>query len=126
MLADIHYLVLEGGGIRCAWQAGFISALEAKTGFRPQAISAVSASTAVACAMVACRIEFALNCFKAAMAKNRKNIYVSHLFRRRPVFPHAPIYRNALLGAFDQSALENLHSGPDIQVLVTRTSPHLH
>jgi predicted acylesterase/phospholipase RssA len=125
MLGAIKYLVLQGGGIRCAWQAGFITALESDASFRPTAISAVSASTAVACAMVSHRLEFALECFKAAIAGNKKNIYVSHLFKRRPVFPHAAIYRDVLLRAFDQSALRTLHAGPNIQVLVTRTSPKL-
>jgi predicted acylesterase/phospholipase RssA len=124
-LQDIQYLVLQGGGIRCAWQAGFITALESTQSFRPAAISAVSASTAVACAMVSRQLEFALDCFKAAISGNKKNIYVSHLFLRRPVFPHAAIYRNALLRVFDQSTLKTLHDGPDIQVLVTRTSAKL-
>jgi len=98
---------------------------EAEGSFRPEAISAVSASAAVACAMVCRRLEFAVDCFKAAMAKNAKNIYLSHLFKRQRIFPHAVIYREGLLRAFDESALEKLYAGPDIQVLVTRTSPKL-
>src|SRR5262249_52841623 len=58
-------------------------------------------------------------------AKNAKNIYLSHLFKRQRIFPHAVIYREGLLRAFDESALEKLYAGPDIQVLVTRTSPKL-
>jgi len=71
------------------------------------------------------RLESAVDCFKAAIQKNRKNIYLSHLISRKRVFPHAMIYRNALLQLFDQGALQDLYAGPNIQVLVTRTSPKL-
>jgi predicted acylesterase/phospholipase RssA len=123
MLEKFKYLVLQAGGTKCAWQAGFLTALEAEGSFRPEAISAVSASSAVACAMVCRRLEFAVDCFKAAIARNAKNIYLSHLFTRQRVFPHALIYCEGLLRAFDEGALEKLHAGPDIQVLVARTSP---
>jgi predicted acylesterase/phospholipase RssA len=125
MLKHIKYLVLQAGGTKCAWQAGFLAALETQNSFMPETISAVSASVAVACAMACRRLEFAVDCFKAAMAENRKNVYISRLFSSQAVFPQAMIYREALLRAFDQSALEQLHEGPDIQVLVARTSPRL-
>jgi predicted acylesterase/phospholipase RssA len=125
MLEGFKYLVLQAGGTKCAWQAGFLTALEAEGSFGPEAISAVSASSAVACALVCRRVEFAVDCFKVAMADNKKNIYFSRLLRGQSVFPQAAIYRDALLRAFDQSALEALHAGPAIQLLVTRTSPKL-
>jgi predicted patatin/cPLA2 family phospholipase len=125
VLEDIKYLVLQGGGIRCAWQAGFVAALEGERPIRPHAISAVSASSAVACAIVCRRLEFAVNCFKAAIESNKKNIYLTRLLRGDRVFPQAEIYRNTLLQVFDQAALEELYAGPDIQVLVTRTSAKL-
>jgi predicted acylesterase/phospholipase RssA len=125
MLEQFKYLVLQAGGTKCAWQAGFLAALDAEGSFRPEAISAVSASSAVACAMVCRRLEFAVDCFKAAMAMNRKNIYLSNLLKKRRVFPHAVIYREGLLRAFDQRAMETLCTGPDIKILVTRPSPKL-
>ena len=125
MLEDIKYLVLQGGGIRCAWQAGFVAALEGERPIRPYVISAVSASSAVACAMVCGRLEFAVNCFKAAIASNKGNIRLTRILRGDRIFPHAEIYRRALLQVFDQAALRKLYAGPDIQVLVTRTSAQL-
>ena len=124
-LEDFRYLVLQAGGTKCAWQAGFLTALEEESSFRPEAISAVSASSAVACAMVCRRLEFAVDCFKAAIAQNRNNIYLSHVVKRKRVFPHATIYRKALLRAFDESALQRLHAGPNIRILVARPSPKL-
>ncbi len=125
MLEEIKYLVLQGGGIRCAWQAGFVAALESEKPILPCVISAVSASSAVACAIVCRRLEFAVYCFKAAIESNKRNIGLTRIFTRDSAFPHAEIYRTALLQVFDQAAVNKLHAGPDIQILVTRTSAKL-
>src|SRR5260370_7339894 len=125
MVGGVKCVVLQGGGIGCAWEAGFVAALEGERPIRPYVISAVSASSAVACAMVCGRLEFAVNCFKAAIAGNRGNIRLTRILRGDRIFPHAEIYRRALLQVFDQAALRKLYAGPDIQVLVTRTSAQL-
>jgi predicted acylesterase/phospholipase RssA len=125
VLEDIKYLALQGGGIRCAWQAGFIAALQDKGPFQPSAISAVSASSAVACALVAHRLKFAVSCFKAAIERYKKSSHLSRSLRGERIFPHAEIYRSVLLQVFDQIAMEKLHAGPDIHVVVTRTSASL-
>ncbi len=121
MLEQVKHLVLEGGGIKCTWQAGFISVLNEESCIRPDFISSVSASSAIACAMTTGRLEWAIECFKACIANNKKNIYLSNLFGDRPVFPHAAIYRETLIRIFDQPAIEALYSGPEIHVLLTRT-----
>ncbi|HTD24659.1 MAG TPA: patatin-like phospholipase family protein [Terriglobales bacterium] len=125
MLEQVKHLVLEGGGIKCTWQAGFISVLNEESRIRPDFISSVSASSAIACAMITGRLEWAIECFKACIANNKKNIYLSNLFGDQPVFPHAAIYRETLIRIFDQSAIEALYSGPEIHVLLTRTSSSL-
>jgi predicted patatin/cPLA2 family phospholipase len=125
MREEIKYLVLQGGGIRCAWQAGFIAAFERKKPIRPNAISAVSASSTVACALVCRRLEFGVDCLKAAIAKKRRETFVGRVIRGQRIFPHADIYRNAVMRTFDQSSMETLFAGPDIQVLVTRTCANL-
>lgn len=125
MLENIEYLVLQGGGIRCAWQAGFVAVLERQGPIRPQGIVAVSASCAVACAIACRRLEFAVNCFKAAIDESRKETHLSRILRGGRLFSHADIYRNALLQVFDQASMERLHAGPEIQVLITRTSAEL-
>ena len=125
MRREINYLVLQGGGIRCAWQAGFIAAFERASPIRPWAISAVSASSTVACALVCRRLEFAVDSFKAAIARKAKNTFVTRMLKGQGILPHADIYRNAVLRTFDQAAMENLFAGPDIQILVTRMSAKL-
>jgi predicted acylesterase/phospholipase RssA len=125
MLEEIKHLVLEAGGTRCAWQAGFLSVLQQKSALKPDVIWAVSASSAVACAMASGRLESAIQIFRSGIAGNEKNIYLSHLFKKRPIFPQATIYREGLLQAFNQEAIAALRSGPEIQVLITRTWPSL-
>jgi predicted acylesterase/phospholipase RssA len=125
MLEDIRHLVLEGGGTRCTWQAGFISALQQQAAIKPDVIWSVSASSAVACATALDRLEPAVQCFRSYIATNKKNFYLSGLFTNRPIFPQAAIYREALLKVFDQAAVEALHRGPEIKVLLTRTCPSL-
>jgi len=122
---EIEYLVLQGGGLRCAWQAGFIAALERDRPVRPVAIAAVSASSTVACALVCGRLEFAVECFKAAILNQMKGTFAERVMWGRRIFPHAEIYRDAVLRTFDQAAMESLMAGPDIQILVTRTSVKL-
>jgi predicted patatin/cPLA2 family phospholipase len=125
MLKEIRYLVLQGGGIRCAWQAGFLAAFEPERPIRPQVISAVSASAAVACALVCRRLEFAVDCLKTAIANKKRDAFATRVFSGQRIFPHADIYREAVLRTFDQTAMESLMVGPDIQILVSRTSIRL-
>ena len=125
MLKEISYLVLQGGGIRCIWQAGFLAAFEPERPIRPNAISAVSASAAVACALVCRKLESAVDCFKAAIVNKQRNAFATRVISGQGIFPRADIYRNALLRTFDEAAMESLIAGPDIQILVSRTSIRL-
>jgi hypothetical protein len=58
--------------------------------------------------------------FKEGARANRRNVYLRNLLTPRPVFPHAAIYRDAIVDTIDQAALERLRSGPDIRVLLAR------
>lgn len=122
---EIEYLVLQGGGLRCAWQAGFLAALERERPIRPVAIAAVSASSTVACALVCRNLEFAVECFKAAILDGPKNTFAGRVMRGQRIFPHAEIYRDAVLRMFDPAVMQSLMAGPDIQILLTRTSEKL-
>jgi predicted acylesterase/phospholipase RssA len=122
---EIECLVLQGGGLRCAWQAGFLAALERERPIRPVAIAAVSASSTVACALVCRNLEFAVECFKAAILYGPRSTFAGRVMRGRRIFPHAEIYRDAVLRMFDHAAMESLMAGPDIQILLTRTSVKL-
>ncbi len=113
-------VVFAGGGNRCLWQAGFWTEAAPRLGLVPRRIAATSAGAAIASVVFAGRIREGLAHFRAATAANRGNFYPANLLRGRPVFPHAAMYRQALLAIIDSPALARLHAGPEIIVPVTR------
>lgn len=113
-------VVFAGGGNRCLWQAGFWTEAAPRLGLVPRRIAATSAGAAIASVVFAGRIREGLAHFRAATAANRRNFYPTNLLRGRPVFPHAAMYRQALLAIIDAPALARLHAGPAIIVPVTR------
>lgn len=115
-----EHLVMQGGGIRCFWQAGFLSRVNAEMALRPLSVFAVSASAGMACAFAADRLDFSIECFKAAARKNPKNIYFGNLFSSDPMFPHAVIFRRVLEEVFSGAPFEALKKGIDVEVLLSR------
>jgi hypothetical protein len=55
---------------------------------------------------------------KEAMGNNPRNCYPANILRGQPVFPHLGIYRRGILKILDQAALERLHRGPQLRVLL--------
>lgn len=117
---DVVNVVFAGGGNRCLWQAGFWTEAAPRLGLVPRRIVATSAGAAIASVVFAGLIREGLAHFRAATAANRRNFYPANLLRGRPVFPHAAMYRQALLEIIDAPALARLHAGPAIIVPVTR------
>jgi predicted acylesterase/phospholipase RssA len=114
--------VFAGGGNRCFWQAGFWSEAAAVLGLRRSVrrVAATSAGAAIACVVLADRTREGLAHFKSAVAANPRNAYPGNVLHRQPVFPHAAMYRRALLAVIDAPALARLHAGPDLLIPVTR------
>jgi len=114
------YLVLQGGGIRCLWQAGFLSVVAPHWGRMPARIVAVSAGAAIACAFAADRMDAGVEAFKEAVSRNKKNFYPEHLFSRKRMFPHASMYREVLAEVLNDAGMEALQRGPDVDILLCR------
>lgn len=112
-------VVFAGGGNRCFWQAGFWSIAAPELGLKPSSVVSVSAGAAIACALFSGTFEHGFSGFKQAISKNQRNLYLSNLLHKQPVFPHGKLYRNAILGSIDAHALTRLHDGPDISVLIS-------
>lgn len=112
-------VIFAGGGNRCFWQAGFWSVAAAALALKPSHVVSVSAGTAMACALFAGTFEQGFSRFKRTVAENQRNVYLSNLLRKRPVFPHGKLYRNAILNSIDGHALDRLHQGPEIFILVS-------
>ena len=113
-------VVFAGGGNRCVWQAGFYRTVSDAFGFAPARVAAASAGAAVAAVLFAGCFDAALAHFKRATAINPRNVHWSNLFNGAPLFPHAAMYRRALLAVIDDRALATLHAGPELRVPITR------
>ena len=113
-------VVFAGGGTRCFWQVGFWTAAVPRLGLAPRRVAAVSAGAAMACVLLAGRAREGLEYFKAATGVNRRNVYPLNALRGRPVFPHAAMYRHALVTLLDEQALARLRAGPQIRIAITR------
>lgn len=118
-LARFEQAVLAGGGNRCWWQAGFWSVAQ-RHGLAPRRIAGVSAGASTACMVTADRTEAALAYYDVITRRNRRNFYPGNWLRGERAFPHATIYRTALLTLLDAAALEKLHAGPEILIQVAR------
>jgi hypothetical protein len=118
-------VVFAGGGCRCVWQVGFWQTAAPAIGLAPRVVGAVSAGAAMACAIFAGAIDDMVASFAARAAANRRNAYPMNAMRGAPVFPHAAIYRDTVLGNLDAARLARLHAGPDIRVLIARVPPWL-
>jgi predicted acylesterase/phospholipase RssA len=113
-------VVFAGGGNRCVWQAGFYRTVAEALGVAPARVAAASAGAAVAAVLFAGCFDAALAHFKRATAINCRNVHWGNLFNGGPLFPHAAMYRRALLAVIDDRALAKLHAGPELRVPITR------
>jgi predicted acylesterase/phospholipase RssA len=86
---------------------------------RPRVIGAVSAGAAIACAASLGRIDAVLASMKRRTAANPRNLHPGNWLRGEPVFPHERIYRETILEHLGGSAIERIHAGPDIRVLLS-------
>ena len=118
-------LVMQGGGVRCLWQAGFLSAVAPRWERPPAQIVAVSAGAAIACAFAADRLEVGVEAFRKAVSANSKNFYPSHLLSTKRVFPHDAMYRAVLAEVLTDAGLAALQRGPEVDVLLCRPPRHL-
>src|SRR5262245_16480228 len=116
-------VVFAGGGNRCFWQAGFWTEAASRLELAPDRVAAVSAGAAIACVLFAGRAREGLEYFKAATATNRRNFYPAKLLRGRRVFPHAAMYRQALVVVIDAAAFARLRRGSEMRILITRAPP---
>lgn len=120
---NFQNVVFAGGGNRCFWQAGFWSIAASTLHLDPVEVSAVSAGSAIACALFSGTFTRGFAGYKQAIAGNDRNLYLRNVLREQPVFPHGNMYRNAILGSIDKRALQRLHQGPDIRILISRPPP---
>jgi len=120
MTRPYESIVFAGGGNRCVWQAGFYLTVAEAFDLAPARVAAASAGAAVAAVLFAGCFAAALAHFKRATTANRGNVHWANLFNGARLFPHAAMYRRALLAVIDDRALAKLHAGPELCVPITR------
>lgn len=81
---------------------------------------AVSAGSAIACALFGGSFAHGFERYKQSISRNSRNLYLQNLWRKKAIFPHGSMYRSAILNSIDASALQRLHQGPEIRVLMAR------
>ena len=113
-------VVFAGGGCRCFWQAGFWSVASKVLDLRPRVVGSVSAGSAMACAATAGVLDDVLESMKRRTRRNRRNFYPGNWRRGQPIFPHESIYAETIREHLADSALERIHAGPEIRVLLSR------
>ncbi len=124
-MAGFTSVVMQGGGIRCFWQAGFLGEVGAKLKLRDKPIFAVSAAAGIAGAYAADRLQYAIDLFREAASANPRNFYPGNAFSRDPIFPHARIYARVLEQVFDAEAAAKLKQGAGLHVLLAKAHPAL-
>jgi predicted acylesterase/phospholipase RssA len=117
-MGSYNAVVFAGGGNRCVWQAGFWQEAAAASGIEPRVVAGVSAGAYIACVLFSGVLPQALAYAQEAMGHNPKNFYPGNLWRGQPLFPHLEIFQRGMLKIFDQAALERLHAGPPLRVLL--------
>jgi predicted acylesterase/phospholipase RssA len=119
-MPTFNSVVFAGGGCRCVWQAGFWAVAAEPLGLHRAVLGGVSAGAAMACLVRSGRIDDGLSMFKRRFARNHRNMYLTRWKTGRPVFPQYAIYREGILSAVDDGAMDRLRRAPDIRVLMAR------
>jgi len=114
---DFKTVVFAGGGSRCLWQVGFWDTVAPAINLKPEITAGVSAGAAMAAMIAGGTSDTGLRLIKEATAANRKNFYLTNIFRKEPAFPHYRIYRETVFRTLEGAAAEKIRSGPEVRVM---------
>jgi predicted acylesterase/phospholipase RssA len=120
MTSSYNSVVLAGGGSRCFWHLGFWREAAGALALAPRQIACVSASSAMACMLVAELTDEALRLFMDVTRRNPRNVHWRNLWSAERLFPHERMYRASLGALLDRKALSRVHDGPDLRILLAR------
>lgn len=110
-----------GGGTRCFWQGGFLSAVSENIGLKPRRIDAVSGGTLSASVYVAGRAERLLEIMTDRFARRDRNIDPGAMADDADLLPHHELYREIISATFDdREAVEAVAEGPEFVVHLAR------
>ena len=117
-------LVFGGGGTRCFWHGGFMSAAEDKLPLDVQRISAVSGGALSAAAFITGRERRLLDAMVAAFERRDRgdgNVEIEDLLDGEHPFPHEELYRRIVTNVLDDDeARERVAEGPTFRIQLAR------
>lgn len=111
-------VVMAGGGCRTVWGVGL---LEHLGGELPEVSewAGVSAGAAMSVICASRRVNESFDYFVGLARNNPRNFYPEELFlRRRPVFPHQPMYEGAMHFTLADGGFERLRSSSPVRILL--------
>ncbi|MCA9533678.1 MAG: patatin-like phospholipase family protein [Myxococcales bacterium] len=105
-------LTFAGGGSRAFYQVGLMEHWAELLMPRVAGIAACSAGAAMACMLVAERMDEGREAFTRERAGLKRNVQPAELLRGRRPLPHEGIYRRTLLRALEGDGLRRIQQAP--------------
>ncbi|MDQ0313567.1 patatin-like phospholipase family protein [Amorphus orientalis] len=110
-----------GGGTRCFWQGGFLSAVSEDIGLRPNRIAAVSGGALSASVYTAGLANRLLDIMTDRFSRRDSNMDPEAITDHRDVLPHHSLYRDIVESTFaEKEAVEAVAEGPAFSVHLAR------
>lgn len=124
--ANLHTLVLAGGGNRCWWQAGLLSELMQEGLALPPELIGTSAGAAIATAAMSGNLLVAKEACRCLYAQNEAVFRWRGLLSGRLEFAHQHTYPAWIAAFVNAASLARLHQGTSrLLVAVSRAAPWL-
>jgi predicted acylesterase/phospholipase RssA len=117
-MANFQQLVFGGGGTRCFWHGGFLSAAREPLELEPQRIAAVSGGALSAACFVARRGHRLLEVTLETFSQIDENLDRHQETAGEGFTPHQKAYRDIVKTVIDEDAEQRIAQGPGFQVLV--------
>ncbi|WP_308917500.1 patatin-like phospholipase family protein [Jannaschia sp. LMIT008] len=111
-------IVFSGGGLRCFWHGGWMSAVESAARFDPRRVTGVSGGALSAAAWLADREAWLFERFGRALHRNDANVTWDDADDDHGRTPHQRVYKAIVDDVIDGPAQDRIADGPAFQISV--------
>ncbi|MBT8417760.1 MAG: patatin-like phospholipase family protein [Silicimonas sp.] len=118
MEGPFEQVVFSGGGLRCFWQGGFVSAVDEALGLSPSRISGVSGGALAGSAWLAGRERDLLERMASAFEQEDWHATLEDLDESHGRTPHQRVYDSVVRDVLDKTAAAKIADGPSFQILI--------
>lgn len=114
---DPRQIVFSGGGLRCFWQGGFLSAIGKQRQLRPERVTGVSGGALAGAAWLSGNERTLLEVMCEAFEQRDSNL---DLFNASEdgITPHQELYCGVVSKVLDDDACARIAEGPQFQILI--------